>query len=215
IDKLLIEGEDMFDKNYTMLSKNLDAKVLDAIQILDGFEDNPILAKAIESDKVALNLLLKENYKNIWFGNVSTGLGTENRIELASNIGLIKKNIKFFNFNNYNNLGKKASEQLEGAPSSMSTNGSFREEKIEFDIEPIYDIQNNDIPFFNEGQGTFNKAFIDALSFVTSLNSNLKIRGTGYFINDNQNQFFSSETTFNTGETPIFYSEYSNTKRKN
>src|SRR5690606_5547650 len=162
IDKLLIEGEDMFDKNYTMLSKNLDAKVLDAIQILDGFEDNPILAKAIESDKVALNLLLKENYKNIWFGNVSTGLGTENRIELASNIGLIKKKIKFFNFNNYNNLGKKASEQLEGAPSSMSTNGSFREEKNEFDIEPIYDIQNNDIPFFNEGQGTFNKAFIDA-----------------------------------------------------
>ena len=29
IDKLLIEGEDIFDKNYKMLSKNLDAKVLD------------------------------------------------------------------------------------------------------------------------------------------------------------------------------------------
>ena len=30
IDKLLVEGEDLFDKNYKLLSKNLDAKVLDA-----------------------------------------------------------------------------------------------------------------------------------------------------------------------------------------
>ena len=37
IDKLLIEGEDMFDKKYQILSKNLDAKVLDAVQILDNF----------------------------------------------------------------------------------------------------------------------------------------------------------------------------------
>lgn len=45
IDKLLIEGEDLFDKNYKLLSKNLDAKVLDAVQIIDGFEDNPIFKK--------------------------------------------------------------------------------------------------------------------------------------------------------------------------
>ncbi|MCX7546842.1 carboxypeptidase-like regulatory domain-containing protein [Xanthomarina sp. F1114] len=215
IDKLLIEGEDMFDKNYTILSKNLDAKVLDAVQILDGFEDNPILAKVIDSDKVAINLKLKDNYKNIWFGNIQAGLGTEDRVKLASNVGLIKKKIKFFNFNNYNNLGNKATEQLEGAPSSLNTNGSFREQKIEFDMEPIYTIQNNEVQFFNEGQSTFNKAFINALSFTTSLKSNLKLRGTGYFTKDNQDQLFSSETKFNTGTTPIFYSEYSNTNRKN
>ena len=33
IDKLLIEGEDMFDKNYKLLSKNLDSKVIDEVQI--------------------------------------------------------------------------------------------------------------------------------------------------------------------------------------
>ena len=58
IDKLLIEGEDMFDKKYTILSKNLDAKVLSAIEILEGFEDNPVLAKIIESNKIAVNLKL-------------------------------------------------------------------------------------------------------------------------------------------------------------
>src|SRR5690606_15905290 len=108
----LIEGEDMFDKKYTMLSKNLDAKVLTRVEILEGFEDNPVLAKVLESGKVAINLVLKEEYKNIWFGNASLGLGTQERFKLASNIGLIKEKIKFFNFNDYNNLGFFAQEQL-------------------------------------------------------------------------------------------------------
>ena len=60
IDKLLIEGEDMFDKNYKILSKNLDSKVLEAVQILDNFEDNPVFKKLNKSDKVALNLRLKK-----------------------------------------------------------------------------------------------------------------------------------------------------------
>ena len=58
IDKLLIEGEHMFNQNYKLLSKNLDAKVLDAVQIIDNFEDNPILKKLDNSDRVALNLKL-------------------------------------------------------------------------------------------------------------------------------------------------------------
>ena len=45
IDKLLIEGEDMFNKNYKLLTKNLDANVLDAVQIIDDYEDNPVLKK--------------------------------------------------------------------------------------------------------------------------------------------------------------------------
>jgi hypothetical protein len=40
IDKLLIEGEDMFNK--IKLTKNLDANVLD-VSIIDDYEDNPVL----------------------------------------------------------------------------------------------------------------------------------------------------------------------------
>lgn len=214
IDKLLIEGEDMFDKNYTLLSKNLDAKVLENVQILDKFEDNPILAKVIESEKVALNLVLKENYKNIWFGNMSFGIGNKNRIKEATNIGLIRKKIKFFNFNNYNNLGNKASEIIEDASTSVNTNSFFKVEDIEQTIDPIYSIQNSESTIFKEGQSTFNKAFVDALSFVTSLNSNLKIRGIGYFTSDNQNQLFSSETIFNVDQAPITYNEKKDANHK-
>lgn len=213
IDKLLIEGEDMFDKKYTILSKNLDAKVLDEVQILEDFEDNPILAKVLSSEKIAINLVLKDNYKNIWFGNISAGIGNQERIKLASNIGLIRKKIKFFNFNNYNNLGTKALDQLEVAPTSKGK--SFREQSAEPNVNPLYSIPNNESNTFKEGQSTFNKAFINSLSFVTSLKSSLKLRGTGHFTNDIQEQLFSSETNFNTGETAIVHFNNSNTNRKN
>lgn len=214
IDKLLIEGEDMFDQKYQILSKNLDSKVLDAVQILDNFEDNPILAKVTTSEKVALNLVLKDKYKNIWFGNTDAGFGTKDRVKATSNIGLIRKKIKVFNFNNYNNLGNIAAEQLKEAPSSVSLGSSFQEEQINHNTQTVYSIDNNN-NIFEEGQSTFNDALINSLSFVTNLTQKLKIRGTGYYTKDYQKSLFSSETFYNTGTTPIHYSEKNKTNFDN
>ena len=213
IDKLLIEGEDMFDQNYTILSKNLDAKVLNEVEILDDFEDNPVLANIIKSQKVAINLVLKDEYKNIWFGNLSVGLGTTERLKSASNIGLIKKKIKIFNFNNYNNIGLKALEQVE-TTSNYNTN-SFSNKKIQPKINSIYNIEDNNSTFFKEGESNFNKALINSLSFVTNLNSNLKVRGTSYITNDTEDQLSESITTFNLNPTPITHKESNNTKLNN
>ena len=62
---------------------------------IDGFEDNPILKKMNNSDKVALNLKLKKDKQNIWFGNVTAGVGivSENRWKEGINLGLLKKKI--------------------------------------------------------------------------------------------------------------------------
>ncbi len=114
IDKLLIEGDDVLNKNYKLLSKNLDAKVVDEVQILTNFEDNPVLKRLFESEKVALNLKLKKDKHNIWFGNINLGAGvfSENRWKEGLNIGLLRKKIKLFYFADYNNLGEKATDIL-------------------------------------------------------------------------------------------------------
>jgi len=215
IDKLLIENEDIFNNNYKILSKNLDAIVLKSVQIIDNYEDNPILAKVRESEKVALNLVLKEKYKNIWFGNLNNGIGNKDRIKASANVGLIRKDIKFFDFIDYNNLGKKASAQLKDTPSSINFNTSYQEEKIEKNVQPIFSIDNKESNLFNEEHSTFNKAFINSLGFVTNIKSKVKLRGTGYFTNDAQNELFSSETIFNIDENPIHYNENNNISRKN
>lgn len=212
IDKLLIEGDDMFDKNYTMLSKNLDGQVLSSIEILEGFEDNPVLAKVLSSNKVAINLKLKEKYKNVWFGNLIGGLGTEHRFNAGSNIGLLKKRIKFFNFNNYNNLGNYASEQVN---TERQTNSNvFYAKKEQLNFNTLYDVPESEVPFFKNNEAAFNNAFINSLSIVKTINQKLKFRGTGYFLKDSEDFIRNSQTIFNTNSETIIYNESKSLEKK-
>lgn len=206
IDKLLIEGEDVFDKNYKMLSKNLDAKVLDEVQIIDNFEDNPVLKKLNNSDKVALNLKLKKGLKNIWFGNstIGSGIVSENRWQESINLGLIKKKIKLFYFGDYNNLGKKSTDLIEANVIEKST---FGDDRFEYKAKSLYNIANNEVQFFSKTQSVFNKAFLNSLSFTSKLKKNLSVRGVVYLAKDDQNQNSSTTTKYNLENNPILYTE--------
>ena len=155
IDKLLVEGEDMFNQNYKLLSKNLDAKVLDAVQIIDNFEDNHILKKLDNSDRVALNLKLKKGKTNVWFGNITLGSGiiSENRWKESLNIGLLKKKIKLFYLSDYNNLGEKASDLIY---TNVIDRNSFSNDRFEYKTKNLFNINNNEVQFFSKTQSVFN-----------------------------------------------------------
>ena len=206
IDKLLIEGDDMFDKNYKLLSKNLDAKVLDAVQIIDNFEDNPILKKLDNSDKVALNLKLKKGKTNVWFGNITLGSGiiSENRWKESLNLGLLKKKIKLFYLSDYNNLGEKASDLIY---TNVLDRNSFSNDRFEFKTKNLFNIYNNEVQFFSKTQSVFNKAFLNSLSFTKKINTKLSLRGVIYIADDNQNQNSFSETKYNIDNNPILFTE--------
>lgn len=211
IDKLLIEGEDMFDKNYKILSKNLDAKVLEAVQIIDAFEDNPILKKLNNSDKVALNLKLKKDMTNVWFGNITLGSGliSENRWKESLNIGLLKKKIKMFYLSDYNNLGEKASDLIS---ENVLENSIFSQDRFEYKAKNLYNINSSDISLFSKTQSIFNTAFLNSFSFNTKANHKLSLRGVLYVADDKQSQNTFSETRYNLDVNPISFTETSDFK---
>ena len=207
IDKLLVEGEDILDKNYKLISKNLDSKVLDEVQIIDNFEDNPILKKLNNSDKVALNLKLKKGLKNIWFGNVVLGSGvvSENRWKESVNLGLIKKKIKFFYLGDYNNLGEKSSDLI--TTSSLQYN-NFGVDRIEYKAKPSYSINNNEPQYFSKTQSIFNDALLNTISFTTKIRKDITLRGVAYLTYDKQKQNSFSQTVINVeNNSPISYDE--------
>ena len=214
IDKLLIEGEDMFDKNYKLLSKNLDAKVLDEVQIIDSFEDNPVFKKLNNSDKVALNLKIKKGLDNIWFGNITLGSGivSENRWKENLNLGLLKKKIKLFYFGDYNNLGEKATDLITANVIDKST---FGNDRFEYKAKSLYTISSNEVQFFSKTQSIFNNAFLNSISVSSKLKKNLSLRGVIYVANDNQNQNSSAITNYNLENNPISFTKnnlYTNKK---
>lgn len=206
IDKLLVEGVDILDKNYKILSKNLDAKVVDEVQIIDNFEDNPILKKLNDSDKVALNLKFKKGLSNIWFGNVNLGIGiiSKNRWKENINLGLLKKKIKFFYFGDFNNTGDNSTELVN---SNILVNSSFGEDRFEYKTKNIYSIQKNEINLFSKTQSIFNTSLLNSLSFNSKINKKLSLRGVAYLTNDKQNQNTFSSTRYNLEVNPFFFNE--------
>jgi hypothetical protein len=209
IDKILIEGEDLLDHNYKLLSKNLDVKVLDVVQIIDHFEENPILKKMNSSEKVALNLKLKKDKKNILFGNVTAGVGvfSENRWKEGINLGLLKKRIKLFYLADYNNSGEKATDQV---TKENNENNIFGEDRFEKKAKTIYAINSNENGSFSKSQSVFNDALFNSLSFTTKIKPNMTLRGVGYFTNDNQFQYSNSQTKYNIENNPVSFTESNN-----
>lgn len=213
IDKLLIEGDDLLDKNYKLLTKNLDGKTLDAVQIIDAFEDNPILKKMNNSDKVSLNLKLKKDKQNIWFGNVLVGAGiiSENRWKEGLNLGLLKKQIKLFYLADYNNSGEKATDQIS---MFINENNLFGENRFEKTAKTLFSINSDENSSFSKSQSVFNKAFFNSLSFSKKINPEITMRGVGYFANDNQFQDSNSVTQYNIENNPVFFTETNNYSSK-
>ncbi|NHN26577.1 carboxypeptidase-like regulatory domain-containing protein [Flavobacterium jejuense] len=209
IEKLLLEGDDLFDKDYKLLSKNLDGKVLDAVQILKNFEDNPILKQLGDSKSVAVNLKLKKNLLNIWFGNLTLGAGvvSENRWKESLNIGLIRKKIKLLNLADYNNSGIKASSQIS---KSFPSYDIYRQDRYEKEARSVFYSNSGENTTFSNTQSIFNDAFFNTLAFNTKLKSNFSLRSVSYFALDEQIQNSLSTTAYLVEPSPIFNSEQKN-----
>ena len=211
IDKLLVEGDDVLNKNYKLLSKNLDAKVIDEVQILSNFEDNPVLKKLFQSEKVALNLKLKKDKHNIWFGNINLGAGvfSENSWKEGLNIGLLRKKIKLFYFADYNNSGEKATDVL---MDNIYEDDTYGIDRYERKTSHYYNIGSNENTSLGKTQSIFNKALLNSLNFTTKVKPNFTLRGVTYVTNDNQVQYSYSQSQFNVDTQPITFKEDTNYK---
>lgn len=107
IERVMIEGDDLFEKGYAVLTKNIQADLIDKIQVLNRFSSNAMLKDVLDSDQVALNLLLKEDRKVPLTGNIEGGLSPLlDRHSTRVNLISIRKKTKHFLFGNVNTTGE-------------------------------------------------------------------------------------------------------------
>lgn len=79
IDKLLVDGKEAFGGDTKLMTQNLPANVVDKVQVLQNFNDVAPLSGVNQSERTALNIMLKEDKKNIVFGDLTLGGGPEDR----------------------------------------------------------------------------------------------------------------------------------------
>lgn len=144
IDALMLEGEDLFNAQYTIGSKNIDVDLVESIEAVENFNTNRVLKKIKSSEKVALNIKIKKGKTDLnlntilennfidKYNNSITGLLINSKIKAFSsvsinNIGVI--NVPSFNFSTNSNIFQKnkSRELLPSGnfPTPMSNSNSF------------------------------------------------------------------------------------------
>lgn len=212
IDRILVEGDDLFEKGYQILTKNLNADMVNKVEILQNYSDNILLKNIEDSDRTALNITLKEDRKSTLFGNAQAGYGTEEFYSSKLNLISFNEKTKIYFFGNMNNTGSDATGDIfqiiypevinsetyigdgESAPTLVSM-GAFT-------------------PGLKGARSNFNDAELASINAIYSPVENLKIKGLLFFSGDEQDFYRDSEQNFLTETTRFQNSEsYSLTKR--
>jgi len=76
--KVLVDGEEFFGDDPTLVTKNIRADMVDKVQLYDKKSDQATFTGIDDGEKTkTLNIKLKEDAKNGYFGKASAGVGTD------------------------------------------------------------------------------------------------------------------------------------------
>lgn len=116
ISKILVDGKEFFSDDPKVASKNLPVDMVDKLQVVDRKSDLARMTGVDDGeDETVINLTVKKDRKNGWFGNVEGGYGTDERYKGNFNVN------KFWNGNQITLLGNFNNVNEEGFTDS---NGS-------------------------------------------------------------------------------------------
>ena len=186
IEKILLDDVDLFDKNYTIASKNVPANYINKVQAIENFHDNRLLKDAEYSDKVALNLSLKDDLKmQRPVGQAYAAGGYENRYSLSARPLTMNKKLKIFDVLDLDNTGSSSSYYMGNHFDNLYENFSSYS-----DAEVVY----NPIMSYTEGnlRRAETRKFYNSLHFVCQPLKQLQI--TGNLLFDKTRKSYSDNT---------------------
>ncbi|MCC1485634.1 TonB-dependent receptor [Winogradskyella immobilis] len=107
IETVTLDGDNLFDKNYTIGTRNINVDIVEKIEAIDNYNEN-ILLKDFNNGKVALNLKLKKGKADFSLNTeFSTGIFNNGKFAGGFNGTLLalKDSYKSFITGIYNNIG--------------------------------------------------------------------------------------------------------------
>lgn len=217
IETVMLEGDDLFGPNYSLGTKNINADMVTEVEAIENYSENALLKGIEHSEKVALNLKLKENKTDI-SGNIDFGIGDfankdRTPLDISSNLLGINKVYKSFASFSYNNIGQSYS------PISYSNN--------ELNIEALRELQyyaekiipeTGTLRIADQNLSNINQQFFGSYNSIFNFGKNTSAKINLYYLNDNittgqylQNFYTFNSESFNTFDNsqvtkkPLYY----------
>ncbi|MGY3211524.1 outer membrane beta-barrel family protein [Mucilaginibacter sp. HD30] len=107
ISKVLVDGEEFFGDDPTLVTKNIRADMVDKVQLFDKKSDQAAFTGVDDGIKTkTLNVKLKEDKKYGYFGKLEAGKGTDGYYQVQGMYNAFKGKRKFALYTTNGNTGK-------------------------------------------------------------------------------------------------------------
>ncbi|SNR14373.1 TonB-dependent receptor [Tenacibaculum jejuense] len=194
IETILLDGDDLFGKGYSIGARNISTEMVDKIEAIEDYHDNKLKKGIKKSDKVVLNLKFKENQFKL-SGEASLGLGKNHYLGNINTINLSSR-LKGFGVFNFNNISINET--------------SFKDET--YAIENKEELENSSVDFFKESSLTqktnFPRSYINNIKFGTlsnlfKLSDKISFKNSISAFNDTSKNSFISKNSFDINNSTI------------
>ena len=209
VEKITINNQELFADKVNLLLNNFPVHIIETIQALENQNAVKLLKGIAGDNSTFINISLKDKHKNIFFGELEAGIGTQERYAFNPLLFLLNEKIKVGTINRINNIGNSTDEfeyqQLKGIPNIEAENSMLTASK------GVY------IPDFSRSRYNFNKNAESRIQFNIPININNTSETELTFLRDRFNNsllqnstvysngtFFSRESVINSSWKPSF-----------
>jgi hypothetical protein len=127
VQKVTIDGRDLFGDDATAALRNLPAEIVDKIQVFDRLSDQAQLSGIDDGNTTkGINIVTKASMRNGQFGRVFAGYGTDDRYAAGGNTTFLKENRRISIVGNFNNTNQQNFSQQDLLGVTSSTGGNNR-----------------------------------------------------------------------------------------
>ncbi|HET7898315.1 MAG TPA: carboxypeptidase regulatory-like domain-containing protein, partial [Flavisolibacter sp.] len=126
VQRVTIDGRELFGDDATAALRNLPAEIIDKIQVFDRLSDQAQFTGFDDgSTTKGINIVTKANMRNGQFGRVYAGYGTDQRYLAGGNATLLHENRRISLIGNFNNVNQQnfSQQDLLGVTSSSQRGG--------------------------------------------------------------------------------------------
>lgn len=107
VNTVLVDGEEFFNDDPTLVTRNIRNDMVDKVQLYDRKSDRARLTGVDDGVKnKTINIKLKEDKKNGYFGKLDAAAGNDNFYQTQAMFNYFKKEMKFSAYGNLGNTGK-------------------------------------------------------------------------------------------------------------
>lgn len=126
VQKVTIDGRELFGDDATAALRNLPAEIIDKIQVFDRLSDQAQFTGFDDGNTTkGINIITKANMRNGQFGRVYAGYGTDSRYQAGGNTSFFHENRRISLVGNFNNINQQnfSQQDLLGVTSNAQRGG--------------------------------------------------------------------------------------------